>query len=653
MGSLLHAQTFEEKIDSLHQLLEAETIPTKKVDLLNEISYAYRRLYPEKIYEYALKAEKLAEEIEYIKGVAIANKNIGIAHFKKGSGRDTIIYYYQKATEYAAQVEDYYTMAACQNNIALIYNFDAEHNIAIQYFLKGIELFDTHFEKETRLKALMLCNVGFAYFKMDDYDHAFQYMQRGMAVAKKNGDKSIPSIYLGDLGRIQVELGKYEQATQSFDKAFVIQNEIGDYESSIQTLLYLIDLKVLQDKLQEAINLANKALQIAQERKYINLEIDCLNQLGRLNNKLGQNQRALDFTNTALEKSKEINSLMHEKESLDNFFDAYCALGRYREAVEIAKDIEPIENKLKVTEQNEITARLEKAYETKEKQNRIDALNREKQIQESRIRLFRVFSILAITALGIILFLMYKRNQSATIISEKNAQLEKYIEYNLQLENFAYIASHDLKTPLRTIISFTQLLQKRTNHKLSSEELEYLDFIISGTKEMSFLIDDLLNYSRIERSTINLERVEVKLMLQKVLTQIKALIEENGALIQFKLETLSVVADKIKLQQVFQNIIVNAIKFSKPGAPPEVTISCKNMERNWLFEVADKGIGIDSSYFEKIFLVFKRLNRKEDYEGSGMGLAICKKIIEKHGGEIWVDSKEGEGSTFFFTIPKA
>ena len=237
-------------------------------------------------------------------------------------------------------------------------------------------------------------------------------------------------------------------------------------------------------------------------------------------------------------------------------------------------------------------------------------------------------------------------------LQKQHKKLKKYIESNMQLENFAYVASHDLQTPLRTIISFTQLLNRSIKDRTNETEQDYMDFIIKATKNMQDLIQDLLNYSHVNNAKNNLVEINVSELLNEIQNELQFDIQKNNASIVFQNDPFLIQADYFKLKQIFQNLMTNAMKFIKPDETPVVKISCKEEEKHWQFSVEDNGIGIDSQYQERIFLLFKRLHGKEEYEGTGIGLAMCKKIVEQHQGEIWLESKVDEGTTFHFSINK-
>lgn len=221
---------------------------------------------------------------------------------------------------------------------------------------------------------------------------------------------------------------------------------------------------------------------------------------------------------------------------------------------------------------------------------------------------------------------------------------------NKELEQFAYVASHDLQEPLRMVASYTQLLAKRYQDKLSEEANEFIDFAVDGAKRMQNLINDLLEYSRVGTRGKPLVKVSTSEIVGKVLNSLKIIIDENEAFVDIG-DLPDIYGDQTQLSQLFQNLIGNAIKY-RGKASPEIKVEAADKGDRWVFAVKDNGIGFDKQYAERIFVIFQRLHTKEEYKGTGIGLAICKKIVERHGGTIWVESTAGKGSAFFFTIPK-
>ena len=239
-----------------------------------------------------------------------------------------------------------------------------------------------------------------------------------------------------------------------------------------------------------------------------------------------------------------------------------------------------------------------------------------------------------------------ERKRATQLLAEKIVELR---QSNEALEQFAHIASHDLQEPLRMVASYTQLLAKRYKGRLDADADEFIEFAVDGTRRMKALIEDLLLYSRTGRGSLQLREVSTDLCLQEALNNLFTTIEESGAEVTHgELPIVSTIESQ--LIQVFQNLLGNAIKY-RGGRRPEIHVSATQVDKEWIFAVRDNGIGIEAKYFDRIFLIFQRLHASNEYAGTGIGLAICKRTLQQQGGRIWAESEVGRGSTFKFTIP--
>lgn len=248
-------------------------------------------------------------------------------------------------------------------------------------------------------------------------------------------------------------------------------------------------------------------------------------------------------------------------------------------------------------------------------------------------------------------------NVMASSLQKANDELESKVEIrtadlkrsNEDLEQIAYVASHDLQEPLRMVSSYTQLLSRRYSGKLDSDADEFIGFAVDGAKRMQALISDLLTYSRAGRQDGNHELVDVQDVVAEVLQNLNSRIEDAASVVTFE-DLTTLVADRKQLVSVFQNLISNSIKYRSATRESRITVTAEQQSNSWKFAVNDNGIGLDTAFTDRIFTIFQRLHGREEYQGTGIGLAVVKKLIERAGGNIWVESELDEGSTFTFTV---
>jgi light-regulated signal transduction histidine kinase (bacteriophytochrome) len=242
--------------------------------------------------------------------------------------------------------------------------------------------------------------------------------------------------------------------------------------------------------------------------------------------------------------------------------------------------------------------------------------------------------------------------QSITVAQQRlETQTRELQRSNAELEQFAYVASHDLQEPLRKVASFCQLLEKRYKGQLDERGDQYIEFAVDGAKRMQQLINDLLAFSRVGRFNAEQQVVESGEILRHALTSLSAAIEESDAEIVVHEPLPRVRGEASLLAGVFQNLIGNALKFRSEDVRPRIEVGVERDGETWSFSITDNGIGVEPDYAERIFMIFQRLHPKDVYAGTGIGLAMCRKIVEYHGGRIWLDTEPYEGTTFRFTLP--
>lgn len=228
-------------------------------------------------------------------------------------------------------------------------------------------------------------------------------------------------------------------------------------------------------------------------------------------------------------------------------------------------------------------------------------------------------------------------------------QAEELTRSNAELEQFAYVSSHDLQEPLRMVSSYTQLLSRRYKGGLDEDADEFIGYAVDRANRMQALINDLLAYSRVGTRGNALTPTSAGAVFEAARDNLRVAIEESDAEVKSD-PSPAVIGDRIQLIQLFQNLIVNALKFRDEKRTPKVHVGAERRDGEWLFSVRDNGMGMEEQYLERIFVIFRRLDNKTKYPGTGIGLAVCKKIVERYGGRIWAKSEPGEGSTFYFTL---
>lgn len=384
---------------------------------------------------------------------------------------------------------------------------------------------------------------------------------------------------------------------------------------------------------------------------------------GMLFEEKGEREKAVEVFEEGLTLSNEIDAVVRQSE----FHQALAMSHRDNDELEAAyfhlAAYSGLKDSIINAKQQKRMDQVQFKYELEKQGREIGLLNQEivlMQRKEAIDRRFRQFYIasFALVALLLALFIYWYRLQRAhnSVLQEKNEKINQQNDMlqhlNAELKQFAYIASHDMREPLRSIGAFSSLLQRRQGAKLDDSGKEYLSFIREAVDRMSALLNDLLDYSKINSQQAT-EWIDMKGIIQTVKSNLNhQLTTTKGEIVVQRKGIPYLDAVPTQMMQLFQNLISNSLKFRKPDVDPVVQVAGFAHDGGHVITIRDNGIGIDPKYKEKVFGMFSRLNNKEQFEGTGIGLATCKKIVQQHGGKIWVESEEGEGSTFFIWMPK-
>jgi signal transduction histidine kinase len=507
-------------------------------------------------------------------------------------------------------------------NLGIVHSIGSDYKSAITLFLESLE-------KSEKLNyranvANCLINIGNVYANLFNYADALDRYQIALNDYNDVLNENIRIATNLNIGNLRHAAEQYDAALEYFEKGLSAATAEGKMEMIIHAHALLSRTLLALNKLDDGIEHAQKAAELMSDRvsNVAGRQINLLN-LAEIAFLQGDTEggakmaiRGIAAARRVLDDASELRGfrlLAKMFENVKDFRRAYRAQLIYsrRQA-----DFLKIQRSLHALD-------LEIKYSLTEKQRKIESLTKENSFQA---------------------LLLEQSGQ----IALQNDQLK---HVNEELRQFAFITSHDLKEPLRMIGSFTQIIENQYHEKLGKESETYFKFIKEGVGRMSALLDALLQYATIGKNQIDPEPVDIGEIVRMARANLRINIEETSAnILCLDMPTLSSVPSL--LTQLFQNLIGNAIKFRRPLGRPIILISAEEQPDHWIFSIEDNGIGIDNNDIERIFTIFQRLHKRTEYEGTGIGLAICAKIVTQFGGRIWVESVKGQGSTFRFTLPK-
>ncbi|MDZ7879971.1 MAG: ATP-binding protein [Saprospiraceae bacterium] len=508
--------------------------------------------------------------------------------------------------------------------------------------------------KDEALEATALLNLGIVRSIESDYRSAMTHFVESLAQSERVGFRSNVAHCLINIGNVYANLFNYEDAFDRYNKALTNYADVLNENTRIAVNLNIGNLcygteqyTLANDYFEKSLELANeteKSDMVAHAHTLIcralladkrSIEASRHIEFGATNSPVhllnvaeihfleGNTEEATQHIVNGLEAAKMAKDDASELRGFRLLADVYEKIGDFNRAFRAEKVYSTKQIDYLRMQRAMHTLDLEIRFSLREKQQRIEELTKENSFQG---------------------MLLEKSDQ----IAQQNTQLK---QANEELEQFAFITSHDLKEPLRMIGSFSQVIQRQCSGKIDSDTSTYFRHINEGVTRMNALLDALLQYATIGQTEDEMDMVDIASVMLIVKNNLHVKIEETfGNVMCGELPKLRSVQPL--LVQLFQNLIGNALKFSRPDSRPIVLINAEEKRDHWLFSVEDNGIGIDKEHCERIFVIFQRLHKRDKYEGTGIGLSICQKIVHQLNGKIWVESEPMKGATFFFTLPK-
>lgn len=607
-----------------------------------------------------------AESLEDTDFILDCTYQVGASHHRLNNYQLALDYFFQYLNNGGDDL-DAGDKGNALNAIAAIFKSLGEFNKAYDYQTQALELQESIKDSVGIIKALY--DIGTIFYYQNDLKRALKYYEKVMNMAIKIGhDKMIYNAY-GALGSTHNYLQHIDTAMyyslKSLEKAIAL-----DYKTGIAYAYQNLGATHLESKnYREALDYFEQSYQISVKSGDRWLQTGALIALADTYNQFKKYGHALEKLDQALEIAKELDAKSKILDIYNYYAETFEKLEQPEKAIEYLQFFiamkDSVINETTIREMGE----RKNQYEIQKRENEIsllktesELLKKDKEIQSLTNYLAAGSVLFLLMMVGLFAYRYKEQRHSNTLLRQKNDKIQTQNEQiqiqnkqletsNLELENFAYVASHDLKEPLRMVKSYTDLLKRRYNNLFDEDANEFMFFIADGVKRMESLVNDLLMYSRVGRKELELEAVSTQAVVASIANTLQPNVQEKSAKLEIHYDRLpQVQGNKTQISQLFLNLMSNALKFQANGNPT-VTIDCKKNGKYYIFKVQDNGIGISPENHEKIFEMFRRLHTRTEFDGTGIGLATCKKIVDNHGGKIWVESEEGSGSSFFFTLP--
>ncbi len=665
-------------LDSLRALLP-QASPKEKLELLQRLAEGMTRSSVDSALIYGHQALNLAEALEKKKDIAVGYILLGRIHEAKGNfilATDYLI----KGLDRAEELEDKRLAQHIRASLGLIYTKRGKYEEALQHFNATLRFWEKM--NDGKREATMLLNLGYLYRDQKHYGRSAVYLRKALHLAQKMDSKRTESLALHNLGMTFEQQGFYDSALVYLNRSLVIKKDRKYTIPMVETLAEIGKVYTYQQNFDEAADFFQQALEIAEAEGRMALVVDIWRGMGKLEAARKQYQEAIRYYRQSQEMAHHLGLVQEEMELYLQLAEAEAQAGHYPEGFAAHARYNFLRDSLNEVRNRRQMAELEIKYELDAKEAEIAELRQEEKLNQQRTLMLLLLAGVFVLAL-IALYLRFRGKQRLNqvlarrnrevgernrLLASKNEEIDaqnrllelqsqaihsqnqQLRQSNSDLEQFAYAVSHDFREPLRTIRSYLQLFSLRYSKNIHPEGMEFLNFASNGANHMDRLLGDLLIYSRIGRTDKEFSEVDLDQTVSQVAENLHSQIKDaQGKLVTGQLPVIKGYASEIYL--MLQNLISNAIKFHRPDVPPVVEVSAAQKDRYWDIQVKDNGIGIKPDHQTRIFQIFHRLHTRDHYDGTGIGLAMCEKIVRNHGGSIEVDSQEGQGSTFHIYLP--
>ena len=614
-------------------------------DILKSIGFFYEQrnsldsaiTYYQFALENALERKEKEDLMSIYNDLGISNRRLAL--YKKSKD------FHLKALEFAQILNASTMVEASYHNLGSLYRDVNDYENAVKYYLEAIELTEARNDLPNVINSIQY--VAITYAESGNIDLGLKTIQEAWQKSLEVGDSILMGIVLFDHGKILALDQQHDAALEKFQASLDVFQKVQHKPLVARSLFYIADAYAQQNILEKAEDYFSKCLLY---RLYLSLKssADLYDKMGNLALKQNKPDSAKVFFEKCLFIAKENEFKEFVQKGHQGLYEVYRQLNQHELALQQLESAVQLKDSLTQQAKSKQIAELQFKYDIEKGEKEIKAL----ELRQNRFLLWGTSGFLSL----LILFLFYAvrlRGKNNQRLLQKNEEIQKQNiqlkESNEVLKQFTYVAAHDLKEPLRNIGSFVNLLQRRFSKNFNKEANEYMHYIVTGVTRMNDLLTSLLEYSTISVQKASDELVDVKAVIENIKNDLKTNINNKNALIHYDTTLPQVKMAPLHVTQLFQNLISNSLKFTEKT--PHIFITGKQQDNQIVYSVQDNGIGMEEEYANKIYNLFHRLNKNSHYEGTGIGLTICKNIIDKYNGKIWFESEANKGTQFFVSLP--